>query len=91
MSVINNEPRIDDVIVISLSSTNECRAIFNIRVRMDNQWIYINNLLLYSGGELIISDHGKGGNSITGAPEAIIEVLPHKLNDKLRSLAKFDV
>ena len=91
MSIINDEPKIDDVIVINLSSADEYCSVLNIRVRMDNRWMYINNLLLFPGDELIMSDHGKGGDSIAGAPEAIMEVLPHKLNDELRSLAKLDV
>ena len=89
MSIINDEPEIDDVIVIHVGSITEYYATLNIRIRMNNRWLYVNSISMFPNDELTISDNGTSkSDSIIGSSEAILETIPHNFGEELKLRTK---
>ena len=91
MSTIDDKPKIDDAFVVRVSSIDGFGAFLSIRVRMNNRWLYMNNFYVLPGDEIVISDNStSGSDNIIGAPEAMLESLPHKFNEELLARANND-
>lgn len=84
---VDDKPKRKEAFVLDYVSTSSSYVItINLRIRTQNHWKYYKNLHVGLGQSLIVSD-GEGVDTADD-PRAIIESLPHKLEDWINENAK---